>query len=97
MCENAFVRTTIDIPDELFREAKIKAAQDGIRLKDLITSFIRHGMECEALTDPPVRPDRSPLPVIIPSSGVTLPAFTNAELFAILDDEDAERHLGRNR
>jgi hypothetical protein len=35
------MRTTIDIPDELFRRAKATAALEGGTLKDLVTEALR--------------------------------------------------------
>lgn len=35
------MKTTIDIPDELFREAKSRAALEGIKLKELVTEALR--------------------------------------------------------
>ena len=35
------MRTTVDIPDELFRIAKTKAAFEGRKLKDLIAEGLR--------------------------------------------------------
>jgi hypothetical protein len=37
----ANMKTTIDIPDELFREAKARAAMEGIKLKDLVADALR--------------------------------------------------------
>lgn len=31
------MKTTLDIPDDLFRQIKIKAATDGRKLKDIVT------------------------------------------------------------
>lgn len=31
------MKTTLDIPDDLFRQIKIKAATDGRKLKDMVT------------------------------------------------------------
>ena len=39
--ENAFVRTTIELPDPLFREVKATAARQGMRLKDYITEALQ--------------------------------------------------------
>ncbi|MBV8798198.1 MAG: hypothetical protein JO208_00075 [Alphaproteobacteria bacterium] len=36
------MKTTIEIPDELYRQAKAKAALQGRRLKDLIEEGLRH-------------------------------------------------------
>ncbi len=42
------MKTTIEIPDELFREVKARAAMEGIKLKDLIADALR-----EKLCAPP--------------------------------------------
>jgi hypothetical protein len=83
------MRTTLDLPDPVFRDLKIKAAQDGVSLKQLLTSFVEKGLY--AAEEPAKKPVRSPLPVFRKPSGVTSPALTNAQLEEILLEEDAER------
>lgn len=39
------MRTSIDIPDELFRKAKVRAAEKGLTLKDLIVSGLSKEIE----------------------------------------------------
>lgn len=39
--EYAFVRTTIELSDPLFREVKATAARQGIRLKDYIAAALQ--------------------------------------------------------
>jgi hypothetical protein len=34
------VRTTVDIPDELFRDLKLKSAREGVTLKQLIVKAL---------------------------------------------------------
>ena len=34
------MKTTLEIPDTMFREAKAKAALDGIKLKELVNSAL---------------------------------------------------------
>lgn len=47
------MRTTIDLPDETFRQLKARAALSGLKLKDLVTQFIERGLvEHQALTVP---------------------------------------------
>ncbi|HEY3291028.1 MAG TPA: hypothetical protein VGK87_12930 [Anaerolineae bacterium] len=54
------MKTTIEIPDALFREAKARAAMQGIKLKDLIADALR-----EKLSAPPAdRPRRTKFPII---------------------------------
>ena len=62
MCEYAFMRTTIDLPDALGKRMKIRAAQEGQSLKTLIA----RALERELSAPTPVRPapHAVPLPVI---------------------------------
>ena len=38
------MKTTLELPDELVREAKLRAVTQGRALKDLIAEFIRQGL-----------------------------------------------------
>lgn len=38
------MKTTLELPDELVREAKLRAVEQGRALKDLIAEFIRQGL-----------------------------------------------------
>ena len=38
------MRTSNDLPDDLFREAKTRAVQQGSSLKQLMTQFMRSGL-----------------------------------------------------
>jgi hypothetical protein len=83
------MRTTIDLPDELFRQAKARAALDGMRLKELITRFVEQGLkQGPSLSAAPPRRRRSELPVVRAATGRTLPDLTNAELYRILEEEE---------
>ena len=83
------MRTTIDLPDELFRQAKAKAALDGLRLKDLITRFVEQGLRQGASSAAPLK--RSELPVARAATGRKLPDLTNAEIHRILEEEETAR------
>jgi hypothetical protein len=39
------MRTTLDIPDDLFRQAKVKAANEGLSLKLVVSQALRRGLE----------------------------------------------------
>ena len=38
------VKTTLDLPDDLMREVKIRAVREGKKLKDAIAELIRKGI-----------------------------------------------------
>jgi hypothetical protein len=38
------MRTTLDLPDELFRQVKAKAALEGSKLKELLTRYVESGL-----------------------------------------------------
>lgn len=83
------MRTTIDLPDSLFREVKAKAARDGVSLKELFTHLIHDAMYSNSSPT-----SRVTLP-LIPSSRVkSIRSITNnTEIQAIFDNEDGfSRH-----
>lgn len=93
------MRTTIDLPDNLFRQLKAKAALSGINLKDLITRYIEQGMN-EDDSGLPIQPhQRSPLPMIREATtGKMISAVSKTELAEIEVGEDMakyERSIGR--
>ena len=47
------MRTTLDLPDPLFREVKIRAVQQGVTLKDLLAQYIQAGTDAPASTMAP--------------------------------------------
>ena len=102
LCENVFMRTTLDLPDETFRQLKAQAALNGLKLKELVTQLIQHGLAAGVTQPAPTQP-RSPLPVAIrrdtypipiarEADGTVTPYLTNAELYALLDDEDLAQY-----
>jgi hypothetical protein len=40
VCEYAFMRTTLEIPDGVFKRAKLKAVEEGVSLKTVIVRAI---------------------------------------------------------
>jgi hypothetical protein len=82
------MRTTIDLPDELLRQVKAKAALDGLKLKDLILRYVEEGLKGAPLYAAPPKRQRSDIPVSRAATGRTLPALTNKEIQRILDEEE---------
>jgi len=86
--KNAFMRTTLDLPDSLFRELKAQSALRGLKLKDFVAKLIQSGLaQGDARRSEPL--PRSPLPVIRKPTGVRHPALSNREIETLLVAEDA--------
>jgi hypothetical protein len=60
------MRTTVDIPDELFRRAKSEAALRGRKLKDLVEEGLRLIVEKEETpaAEKPAQPPSHPKPSV---------------------------------
>lgn len=82
------MRTTLDLPDSLFREVKTRAVQQGITLKDLLAQYIQAGMDAPASAAQRAPRSHIPLPYFRKTDGPVIPARSNAELYAILEEED---------
>lgn len=83
-----FMRTTLDLPDALFREIKVQSALRGVKLKDFVAGLLKAGLG-QITSDHPEGRRRSPLPVVRKATGVSHPALSNRELDALLVAEDA--------
>lgn len=80
------MRTTVDVPDDLMRQAKALAAMRGVKLKDLITDFISQGLRSGALRSPANH--RSKLPALIPSAERKMMSVTNEDVEKLIFEED---------
>lgn len=83
------MRTTVDLPGDLLRAAKVQAAQRGESLKDLFIRAITYEVEVAR----PARRGRVEFPLIRSRSGRRVD-ITNAEIEDIFAAEDAERFGG---
>jgi len=84
------MRTTIDLPANLLRQAKVRAALDGTTLKELVAWCLERGLREKTgpLTAESARQSRSQLPVVRISGDRPLPVYSNAELQDLLDREE---------
>jgi hypothetical protein len=78
------MRTTLDLPDDLFRQVKVKAALEGTKLKQLLTRYVESGLRQAA--QPPRR--RSKLPVIKRRGKLTVPNLTAQRQSKLEQEED---------
>lgn len=79
------MRTTIELPDSLFRQVKTLAVQKGLTLKQFFTAAMER-----AVVEPPPESQRMLRPPIGGLKGGSIPARSNEELAALLDAEDLE-------
>ncbi len=97
------MRTTLDLPDETFRQLKAQAALSGLKLKELVTQLIERGLVDGASTQPapmrgrpplPVAGERVPYPIPIAreADGTVTPYLSNKQLYAILEEEDLAQY-----
>jgi hypothetical protein len=85
------MKTTLIIPDPVFRDLKRRAAERGTTMSALATELMRRG-----LADRPKPVKLPPLPTF--NAGPPLVDVANREaLFDLLDAERDERLYGRSR
>ncbi len=82
------MKSSVEIPDGLFREAKATAARNGTKLKDLVADGLR-------LVLTQAKPERSRLqfPLIPHRKGS--PRLTAAEVNKIIETEDLEQDAAK--
>jgi len=80
------MRTTLDLPDPLFRQAKALAAQGGTSLKSLFADMLS-----KALNEPDGTVRRMDRPPISQAGALGIPARSNGELARMLEQEDAAK------
>jgi hypothetical protein len=78
------MRTTLELPDSLFKHLKTRAAMEGSTLRDLVVQLVERGLQA------PVTSEDAPaaLPSIRLGTPMALQAyeFSNANLSALLDE-----------
>jgi hypothetical protein len=77
------MRTTVELPEPLFHRAKLAALQRRLSLKGLITVALQRELDAgqpaaARMTAPPITLNTTP----------QAPAFTNAELAGLMDEQE---------
>ena len=49
------MKTTLDLPDELMRAIKVRAAEDNLEIEEVVTNLLRRGLAATAAEKPMVR------------------------------------------
>ena len=87
------MRTTLDMPDETFHKLKAVAALLGFKLKEMVTQFIESGLAASSRQPESDRSRRRPpVPIAREADDSVTPALTNAQLNAILEDDDLAQY-----
>lgn len=79
------MRTTLELPDVLLREAKIVAAQEDTTLKELVTEGLQLILQRRHANSRP-RMNQAPISV-----GAAIPSLTNQEIQQLFNAEEAVR------
>jgi hypothetical protein len=88
------MRTTIDLPDDLYRALKARAALNGVSMRDLVRRLIEQGLQQPSALGNSLQRRREPPPVIIPPKGAPIAAVPNSELRRLEEEEDEVRYAG---
>jgi plasmid stability protein len=89
------MKTTLDLPDDLMREVKMRAVEENRKLKDMVADLLRQGL-AQPRSDIPAVRRRVKLPLI----QTTHPAkpgdeLTPERMHEILMQDEIDRVFGR--
>ena len=87
------MRTTLELPDDVFRQVKARAALKGSTIKELVTQYVENGLR-QPDSLPMRAAGRSPLPVIKRGRRVIAPV--TAAVMARLDQDEDRGKLRRS-
>jgi len=86
------VRTTLELPEGLYRALKARAALSGVPLRHLVQRLIEQGLGTAGPAEQQSPGRREPPPVIIRPRGEVIPALSRAERLRVDEEEDEARH-----
>jgi hypothetical protein len=80
------MKTTLDIPDELYRQAKIRAAEENRKIKDLVSEglMLALGLAGGAPARRPRRMKKAPVTI---RKGNVIPVLSNEAMVELLERE----------
>lgn len=95
------MKTTIDLPDSLMRQVKIRAASEGLKLKELVADLLQQGLartQAATLPEGELPYHRDPESGFLISRTLGTPGFkkvTLAESLAATEQANEEEALSR--
>jgi hypothetical protein len=84
------MRTTIDLPDALYRHIKARAALEGVPVKTLVGTLLQRGLAAAEPQSRTAQP-RSVPPTLVVQAPFPLGSPSNAALFELMDEPDGAR------
>ena len=78
------MKTTLEIPDDLYRQAKVQAAHENRKMKDLVSEGLRLVLGMTKKTSPRHLRRMTKAPVNI-RKGNMIPALSNDEMAKLLE------------
>lgn len=85
------MKTTLEIPDTLFKRVKARAAMKGLKLKEVVASALSFYL-AQPEPKPGSHPGRSPFPLVRGKGGPLLKAMSNQTIARLEEDDDLERY-----
>ncbi len=89
------MRTTLDLPDELFRQVKAKAALEGAKLKELLRRYVENGLRQPLQPSSSDSSKRSKLPIIKRRGKRRVPNLTARRQAELQEEEDLAKVMTR--
>ena len=80
------MKTTLDLPDALVKQVKLRALQDGRKLKDAVADLLRKGLAAATNMEPDVA-----APVITKDKKTGLPLIQCKQAASVLEELTPER------
>jgi hypothetical protein len=94
MHKYAEMRTTLDIPDDLYRSLKARAALNGVPMREIVTQLIHLGLRSVPSAAPTRDRRHAPPPIAIPPRGVPIAALSHEDKLRAEEIEDEAKHAG---
>src|SRR5947209_5127901 len=100
------MKTTLDLPDALVKQVKLRAIHEGRKLKDLVADLLRKGLACPPKPAGRKRTVKSPRLTTDPETGLPLIVCTRTpseeevspeRIAEILLAQEVEWHLAASR
>ncbi len=85
------MKATLEIPDDLYRAIKTRAASQNRKVKELVADALRSFIEKADRDRQPVGQRASPFPLLRGKAGPLLKILENSLIAQLQEEEDIER------